>query len=84
MTVVAVGARGLALKQIMSVFQQSLTSGTGVACREMLPAVEDAMVVSSVPTIMCLVGCSGDYGDATKCYGSRESRNRGLCDSWRG
>jgi len=45
------GARGLALGWIIRAFHWSLISGTEVACREILPAEEPAIMVSRGLTI---------------------------------
>ena len=70
-TGVGPGARGLALRWIIRAFHCSLISGTGVACREMLPAEEPAIVVSRGPTIsssnMRSRVVAETIKDATKC-----------------
>jgi len=70
-TGVGPGTRGLALRWIIRALHWSLISGMGVACREMLPAEEPAIVVSRGPTIvssdMLSRVIAETIKDATKC-----------------
>ena len=66
---VATGARGFTLRKIIRVFHISLSSGAGVAYREVLPPNEPAIVVSNRLTMVyveCRFCYSRDYGACNK------------------